>query len=189
MSDITDIVGKMPYRLALAGGRIDQPFVSQHNPSAPGAMVVVSVVPQFRFMDRAGICGSTRGMALELWNGVLPDTDRRLYMLEAIRYVHRVTLVTEAIEPDAIPKSIKIQPQVWAVDAKSSSPAKKAYCRAGGWQYKILAEKDLRGFGDYRFSSPAKTSQRKKVVVAGCFDWFHSGHGWMDAEPEILRGF
>jgi len=76
MSDITDIVGKMPYRLALAGGWIDQPFVSQHNPSAPGAMVVVSVVPRFRFMDRAGICGSTRGMALELWDGVLPDTDR-----------------------------------------------------------------------------------------------------------------
>ena len=71
--DITDIVGDIPYRLALAGGWIDQPFVSKMNPSDFGSMVVVSVVPQFRFMDRAGICSSTRIIAMDLWGGKLPD--------------------------------------------------------------------------------------------------------------------
>ena len=72
-SQITDIVGKLQYRLAFAGGWIDQPFVSKHNPSPPGSMVVVAVEPQFRWMNRSGICGSTREIAMDLWNGELPD--------------------------------------------------------------------------------------------------------------------
>ena len=32
MPDITDIIGKIPYRMAFAGGWIDQPFVSRLNP-------------------------------------------------------------------------------------------------------------------------------------------------------------
>ena len=72
---LTDIIGRIQYRLALAGGWIDQPFVSQHNPSPPGSMVVVAVEPEFRFMDRAGICGSTRSVALKLWGGAIPNGD------------------------------------------------------------------------------------------------------------------
>jgi hypothetical protein len=84
---ITDIVSQIQYRLALAGGWIDQPFVSKCNPSAFGSMVVAAVVPQFRFMDRAGICGSTRSVALELWGGQVPDAEpmglvRQLYHAE-----------------------------------------------------------------------------------------------------------
>ncbi len=86
-TQITDIVGALQYRIALAGGWIDQPFVSRHNPSPPGSMVVVAVEPEFRWMDRAGICGSTRQIAMKLWGGVLPDRDpeelvRQLYQAE-----------------------------------------------------------------------------------------------------------
>lgn len=85
--DITDVIGKLQYRLALAGGWIDQPFASKLNPDPPGSMVVVAVEPQFRWMDRSGICGSTRQIALELWGGALPDRDpaqlvRELYQAE-----------------------------------------------------------------------------------------------------------
>ncbi len=79
---IKDIVGKLQYRLALAGGWIDQPFVSKHNPSPPGSMVVVAVEPQFRWMNRSGICGSTREIAMELWKGELPDKDPKLLVQE-----------------------------------------------------------------------------------------------------------
>lgn len=72
---VTEVIGKLPYRIALAGGWIDQPFVSKHNPSPPGSMVVVCVEPQFWFMERAGICIGTRNIALELWNDDLPDRD------------------------------------------------------------------------------------------------------------------
>ena len=36
------VIGAIPYRMALAGGWIDQPFVSRHNPAPPGSMVVVA---------------------------------------------------------------------------------------------------------------------------------------------------
>lgn len=83
--DITDLIGKLQYRLALAGGWIDQPFASKLNPDPPGSMVVVAVEPQFRWMDRAGICGSTRQIALELWGGALPDRDREQLVRELYR--------------------------------------------------------------------------------------------------------
>ena len=70
--DAASIIGSIPYRLALAGGWIDQPFVSTHNPSPPGSMVVVSLVPTFPLMDRCGLATSTRKVAMELWKGKLP---------------------------------------------------------------------------------------------------------------------
>ncbi len=81
------IFGRIPYRLALAGGWIDQPFVSRLNPHPPGSMVVVSLEPMFRFMDRSGMATSTREIALKLWTGPLPDRPaaelaRELYAAE-----------------------------------------------------------------------------------------------------------
>ena len=73
VESITSVVGAIPYRMALAGGWIDQPFVSSLNPSPPGAMVVVGLEPTFRFMDRSGMATGTRKVAFELWDGVLPD--------------------------------------------------------------------------------------------------------------------
>lgn len=69
---VTSVIGSIPYRLALAGGWIDQPFVSQLNPAPPGSMVVVGVEPEFRFMDRSGIASGTRAVAMRLWQGALP---------------------------------------------------------------------------------------------------------------------
>lgn len=88
MSDgIAECVGGQQYRLALAGGWIDQPFVSAKNPSPPGSMVVVAVEPRFRFMDFSGMATSTRKVATRLWGDRLPDGNpdtlvRTLYAAE-----------------------------------------------------------------------------------------------------------
>jgi hypothetical protein len=58
---------------ALAGGWIDQPFVSRLNPQPPGSMVVVQIQPTFRPMDRSGIASGTRAVAMKLWKGRLPN--------------------------------------------------------------------------------------------------------------------
>ncbi len=68
--------------MALAGGWIDQPFVSRLNPEPPGSMVVVSLEPIVRFMDRCGMATGTRKVALELWNGTVPDRDPALLVRE-----------------------------------------------------------------------------------------------------------
>lgn len=85
--EIADVIGAIPYRMAFAGGWIDQPFVSKHNPAPPGSMVVVALEPTCRFMDRCGMGTSTREVAMKLWGGTLPDRDpeklvRELYAAE-----------------------------------------------------------------------------------------------------------
>ena len=87
LSSLTSLIGGMPYRMALAGGWIDQPFVSRLNPTPPGAMVVVSLQPFCRFMDRSGMATSTRKVALRLWGDRLPERPpaelvRELYRAE-----------------------------------------------------------------------------------------------------------
>ncbi len=72
-SPVAKLIGSIPHRLQLAGGWIDQPFVSRHNPWPPGSMVVVQIEPDFRPMDRSGIASGTRAIAMKLWNGKLPD--------------------------------------------------------------------------------------------------------------------
>ena len=72
---ITDFIGKLPYRMAFAGGWIDQPFLSKHIPNPPGSMVVVAIEPTCRFMERCGMGTSTRRIASELWPDQLPEMD------------------------------------------------------------------------------------------------------------------
>lgn len=72
---ITDVIGNFPYRMALAGGWIDQPFVSRHNPAPPGSIVVVALEPTTRFMNRCGMGTSTREVAMQIWDGRLPNKD------------------------------------------------------------------------------------------------------------------
>jgi hypothetical protein len=81
------VIGRIPYRIALAGGWIDQPFVSRLNPRPPGSMVVVALEPTFRVMDRAGFATGTRAVAMRLWGGKLPkrppaELVRELYEAE-----------------------------------------------------------------------------------------------------------
>ena len=86
-TSLTGVIGRLPYRLALAGGWIDQPFVSRRNPQPPGSMVVVCLEPTTRFMDRCGMGTSTRKVALQLWQDEIPAGDparlvRQLYAAE-----------------------------------------------------------------------------------------------------------
>jgi len=71
-SPVEKFLGAIPNRLQLAGGWIDQPFISRHNPRPPGSMVVVQIEPNFRPMDRSGIASGTRVVAMRLWKGKLP---------------------------------------------------------------------------------------------------------------------
>jgi hypothetical protein len=86
-SPLARVIGRIPYRLALAGGWIDQPFVSRLNPKPPGSMVVVGIEPRFPFMSRAGMASGTRAIAHQRWRGRLPRREpaelvRELYEAE-----------------------------------------------------------------------------------------------------------
>jgi hypothetical protein len=83
---ITEIIGGLPYRMAFAGGWIDQPFLSRENPTPPGSMVVVSIEPTCLFMDRCGM-GPAPAITGGLWGDRIPPGDptqlvRDLYIIE-----------------------------------------------------------------------------------------------------------
>jgi cytidyltransferase-like protein len=58
-----------PYRIDLAGGWLDQPFVSRHH---PGPVVTISLEPTLDFNERSGMASSTRRHARELWDARIP---------------------------------------------------------------------------------------------------------------------
>ena len=65
-------VHQIPFRIDLAGGWLDQPFVSQHY---PGSVVTISLEPTIQFNERSGMASSTRWAAIELWGPRLPTDD------------------------------------------------------------------------------------------------------------------
>ena len=65
----------IPYRLDLAGGWLDQPFV---NCLASGPVITISVEPTVDFNHRSGMSSSTRKAAIELWKTQIPDGNREL---------------------------------------------------------------------------------------------------------------
>ncbi len=64
---------RIPYRIDLAGGWLDQPYVSEHY---PGAVITISIEPDYDFNDRSGMSTSTRRKAIELWQTDIPEGDR-----------------------------------------------------------------------------------------------------------------
>ena len=65
-------VPQMPYRIDLAGGWLDQPFVSRHY---PGSVDTLSIEPTVEFNDRSAMATSTRYTALDIWGPRLPPGD------------------------------------------------------------------------------------------------------------------
>ncbi len=61
-----------PYRICIAGGWMDQPWVSE---VSPGSVVVVQIWPTIEFNNRAGMATSSRKVAFELWRGRIPEGD------------------------------------------------------------------------------------------------------------------
>jgi len=61
---------RFPYRLCLAGGWIDQPWVSEIN---PGSVVVAQIWPTMDFNDRSGLATSSRNVGIKLWGDRYPD--------------------------------------------------------------------------------------------------------------------
>lgn len=65
-------VHQIPFRIDLAGGWLDQPYVSTHY---PGPVITISIEPTIQFNERSGMASSTRRAAIDLWGPRLPPGD------------------------------------------------------------------------------------------------------------------
>lgn len=138
--------------------------------------------PQVRFLEEASKLGKLQVQVrsdetIRNLEGRLPKFPlaERLYFVRAIRYVTRVSVVEGSIERDAIPHTAGSQSITWVVDELNDTAAKRSACEAHGIAYRVLTVADLQGFPAQSYD-PTVIFARKKVVVTGCYDWFHSGH-------------
>lgn len=63
---------RIPYRVELCGGWLDQPFV---NKNCPGPVLTISIMPDMEFNHRSGMATSSRQKAIELWQTEIPVGD------------------------------------------------------------------------------------------------------------------
>ncbi|MBI5387187.1 MAG: adenylyltransferase/cytidyltransferase family protein [Verrucomicrobia bacterium] len=134
-----------------------------------------------RFLEEAAKLGDLTVLlwpddAVQQLTGQAPKFPQaeRLYFLNAVRYVSQVSLVSGPVQADALPEVPGYRPDVWVVGDCRANPAKEAHAAARGVAYHVLSGERQPGFPE---PPPLPTPPgRKKVVVTGCYDWFHSGH-------------
>lgn len=73
----------IPYRIDLAGGWLDQPYVSKH---CPGAVLTISIEPDYNFNSRSGMSTSSRNAAIEMWQVNIPEGDPETLAKMVFRY-------------------------------------------------------------------------------------------------------
>lgn len=136
-----------------------------------------------RFLEEASKIGS---VYVQLWSddAIQAITGKpakfsmaeRIYFLQAIRFVTTIAVINGPVNPDELSKSEVPGSIVWAVEELADNDAKQAFCRANGITYRVITNKECEGFPVPAYAHPSIGNNRKKVVVTGCYDWFHSGH-------------
>jgi len=100
----------------------------------------------------------------------------RAYFLQALRYVKHVIPVTGAIAANALPDAPGFHPGLWVVEEAQAGPAQRGFCEKAHLPYRVLGGEQLRGFPPPPTAPAPARAARKKVIVTGTYDWFHSGH-------------
>ncbi len=136
-----------------------------------------------RFLEQAAKFGSLHVL---LWDDRLLQSvtgkepkfpiEERLYYLRAIRFVEHVNIIANEQNTEVLPDIEDLQPALWILRENGETEAKRAYCQTNAIECRIVGEKELANLQDNYTSTYDGPSKPKKVLVTGCFDWFHTGH-------------
>lgn len=96
----------------------------------------------------------------------------RKYFLNAVRYVSRVIEADGAHSFDTLPENLKAD--IWADLETTTSPARQKFAAENKIACRVFKPDELKGFPEP--TPQPSTPGRKKIVVTGSYDWFHSGH-------------
>jgi cytidyltransferase-like protein len=132
-----------------------------------------------RFLEEAAKLGKLAVLlwpdaALQRLTGKPPKFPliERWYFLNALRCVSHVMEAGVSASLNALPKDIKAD--IWADVEATASAARKKFAAENKITSRVFKAEELMGFPEPP-PLPAVPG-RKKVVVTGSFDWFHSGH-------------
>jgi cytidyltransferase-like protein len=132
-----------------------------------------------RFLQEAGKLGEVTVLlwtdeAIEKFTGKKPKFSlaERLYFLNAVRYVNQVVEFSPDKSSDELPANVTAD--IWANLENSANPNRAKFAKEKGIEHHLIKNAELNGFPEPPPMPGA--SGRKKIVVTGCYDWFHSGH-------------
>jgi cytidyltransferase-like protein len=138
---------------------------------------------EIRFLEEASKLGELTAL---LWSDDLigqfhgappkyPEAERR-YCLNAIRFVHDVRVVNQKVTTDSLPEIAGFKPDLWAMRPADHNTARESFCRKYGLACHVIGDDQLKTLPGAVEGGLETAAGRKKVIVTGCFDWFHSGH-------------
>jgi cytidyltransferase-like protein len=100
----------------------------------------------------------------------------RRYFVESLHFVDRVTPLEDALDLSGLVRAREEHSDLLCVDAAGNLAGYAAYCRARGIEYRIFSAEELTGYPGPAPGYHSPSFGRPKVVVTGCYDWFHTGH-------------
>jgi len=101
--------------------------------------------------------------------------NERLYLVQALRFVHSAHIAPGPPDPHAIPDIADRHPHVWVVPEEEATEEKKKFCARTGIGLQVIPAAALRQIPP---APPLRIrgSKHHRVIVTGCYDWLHSGH-------------
>jgi cytidyltransferase-like protein len=138
---------------------------------------------QIRFLEEAAKLGRLHVLlwddeivqAIEKKAPQFPLAERQ-YFLQSVRYIHGVHVIHGSTDPDSFLAVSGLYPDLWVVSTEQDNEAKQSFCSLRGYAYRVLRPDDLVGFPEPGNEIYSVEADRKKVLVTGCYDWFHTGH-------------
>ena len=133
-----------------------------------------------RFLEEASKLGNVH---VALWSDETCQTiearplrfpqQERLYLLQSLRFVENATVVSGITDPNELNG---IKPDLWVFEPEHDAAGRRINIEDLRVPYRIISDANLRGLHVPAFVPTASNPMRKKVIVTGCYDWFHSGH-------------
>ena len=100
----------------------------------------------------------------------------RLYFTESVKYIDQVVSIDGVFNKDELPARAFIRPaseQIWLVRKSDASPEKQRFCTGHGTGYEVC---DPAAASLKKYAEKTDKSNRKNIIVTGCYDYFHTGH-------------
>jgi cytidyltransferase-like protein len=98
----------------------------------------------------------------------------RQYYAENIRYVESVVVVDDVSQMHDIAGLIGKKADMRCDLESYACPKAEKSSQDQGIEYKTIADDDMMNYPDPAINETINSG--KKVIVTGCFDWFHTGH-------------
>ena len=106
---------------------------------------------------------------------IFPLVERE-YLLRAIRYVQQVVIAEDHTNENVLPFTLDFDPDMWVVPESSANEEKRQFCASFGLGYEVVGNAITANLAKPSADIRQISKSRPRVLVTGCYDWFHSGH-------------